>query len=316
MLDLLTVGEPLVVFAATEDNQNLIDATNFQKHLAGAELNVAIGVSKLGFSTEYISCVGNDPFGSFIKKQLVQAKIGTSYLSTSQHVWTGFELKEKVTQGDPHTFYFRRNSAITELSPKIVEQINFKNIRILHLTGIFAALSDKTLLIAEKLIKKAHQNKVLVVFDPNLRPALWSSSQKMITTLNELAFQADIVLPGIKEGKTLSGLEKPEEVADFYLQHGSKIVVIKIGSKGSYFKSYQGKTGFVPSFKVNQVIDTVGAGDGFAAGIISGLLDQLTLKETIQRGNAIGALAVQTAGDNDNYPDKKTLTSFFNKSTI
>lgn len=157
---------------------------------------------------------------------------------------------------------------------------------------------------------------MLVVFDPNLRPALWSSSQKMITTLNELAFQADIVLPGIKEGKTLSGLEKPEEVADFYLQHGSKIVVIKIGSKGSYFKSYQGKTGFVPSFKVNQVIDTVGAGDGFAAGIISGLLDQLTLKETIQRGNAIGALAVQTAGDNDNYPDKKTLTSFFNKSTI
>ncbi|MFT8392959.1 MAG: sugar kinase [Liquorilactobacillus ghanensis] len=310
MVDLLTVGEPLVVFASTEDNQNLVKAANFQKHLAGAELNVAVGISKLGFSTEYISRVGNDPFGIFIKERLIQAKIGTTYLSTSQRAWTGFELKEKVTQGDPDTFYFRKNSAVTELTRKIATIINFQNVRVLHLTGIFAALSEQTLAISEALIKQAKKDNTTVVFDPNLRPALWSSTAKMVAVLNRLAFQADIVLPGINEGRILTGLDTPEQIADFYLQHGSKNAVIKVGARGSYFKTDQAKTGFVPGFKVKRVIDTVGAGDGFATGVISGLLDEIPLPEAITRGNAIGALATQTTGDNDNYPDRLALKKF------
>ena len=65
-------------------------------------------------------------------------------------------------------------------------------------------------------------------------------------------------------------------------------------------------------FEVEKVIDTVGAGDGFAVGLISGLIEKLTLKEAVLRGNAIGSLAVQSPGDNDGYPDRQTLIDYMN----
>ena len=98
----------------------------------------------------------------------------------------------------------------------------------------------------------------------------------MVDTLNRLAAKADLILPGIGEGRTLTGFNEPEQIADFYLQRGAQAVVLKLGgSKGAYTKEKSGKYFFAPSFAVEHVVDTVGAGDGFAVGIISALLEGL-----------------------------------------
>jgi 2-dehydro-3-deoxygluconokinase len=71
----------------------------------------------------------------------------------------------------------------------------------------------------------------------------------------------------------------------------------------------------VPGFKVDKVVDTVGAGDGFAVGIISGLLEKLPLKEAVVRGNAIGSLQVMVPGDNEGLPDRARLEEYIKGKT-
>ena len=111
--------------------------------------------------------------------------------------------------------------------------------------------------------------------------------------------------------KFLQDISKPSDIASFYLEKGVKLVIIKLGDHGAYFKSAT-EEGIVAPFKVEEVIDTVGAGDGFAVGVISGLLMNCSIHDAVQRGNAIGSLAVQSPGDNDGYPTNSQLVQYMN----
>lgn len=148
-----------------------------------------------------------------------------------------------------------------------------------------------------------------ISLDPNLRPSLWPDTETMVSTINDLATRCDWFLPGLGEGKILTGLSTPEEIADYYLERGVSLVVIKLGPEGAYYKSSAGE-GYVDGFKVEQVVDTVGAGDGFAVGVISAMLEKLPIAEAVKRGNAIGALAVMSPGDMDGLPTREELAKF------
>lgn len=318
MGELLTIGEPMVVFASTDVDKSLVDATNFEKFVAGAELNVAIGVSRLGHSTEYLSAVGIDPLGKFIKKALKATSVGDTYVKESSDYWTGFYLKERVSQGDPNTYYFRKNSAAANFDINTLDEIDFRDVQIAHLSGIFAALSENNLHVLTKFSNYLRKEGKYITFDPNLRPALWASQDEMIQTTNKLAKNADLVMPGVNEGEILMGSKDPEKIADFYLEQSecTQIVVVKLGPKGAYIKQKNSAPVLVPGFHVENVIDTVGAGDGFAVGLISGLLDGLTIDKATSRGCAIGALAVMSPGDNDGYPNPTKLQAFLANQSI
>src|SRR5699024_2627649 len=103
--------------------------------------------------------------------------------------------------------------------------------------------------------------------------------------LLEISAKSDIVLPGIDEGTFIFGNGTPEVIAKKFYDYGSPIVVLKLGSSGAYCISEK-YNGLIQGFEVQNVVDPVGAGDGFAAGILSGLLDGLTVKEATIRGNA------------------------------
>lgn len=101
----------------------------------------------------------------------------------------------------------------------------------------------------------------------------------------------------------------PKKICQYFIGLGVSTVVIKAGTNGAYFatdKEFQ----HVPGFKVGQVLDPVGAGDGFAAGLISGLIDELPLKEAVKRGNAIGALVIMNNGDVEGLPEREELEKF------
>lgn len=312
MAEFLTIGEPMTLFGSEEIDKSLVETEHFKKFLAGAEVNVAVGVSRLGHSTEYVSSVGTDPFGGFIFNQLKNDRIGTKYIRTSQDFWTGFQLKNRVSQGDPSIFYFRKGSAAAHFDQAVLDTIDFSDVKMTHLSGIFPAISEQALQAFKYLIELLEKNNICTTFDPNLRTQLWSSQERMVTTINSLAAQANIVLPGINEGEILMGSRDPEKIADFYLQNGGKtqIVIVKLGAKGTFVKQKDSTTFVVPGFKVKTVVDTVGAGDGFAVGLITGLLENKSLYESVIRANAIGALAVQSAGDNDGYPTREELDLF------
>ena len=180
------------------------------------------------------------------------------------------------------------------------------------MTGIPPALSDTCRHFTYHAIEQARDAGLSISFDPNLRPTLWRSEDEMRQVLNDLATRTDWVFPGLYEGTVLTASTTPEEIASFYLERGVKLVAVKAGARGSsLFTSAQRYD--LPAFPV-RVVDTVGAGDGFAVGIISGMLDGIDLLSCLERGNAIGALAVTSPGDQDGLPSREALNRFLQTS--
>lgn len=307
----MLIGEPMGLFIA-ESEGRLEDVTSFSCAIAGAEFNVAIGMSRLEHPVSYMTKLGEDPFGKQIVKGLEKNGIQTELVSWSKERTTGFMMKSMVSSGDPDIFYFRKNSAASTLSEEDVEKVDFSNYQWVHVTGILPALSVSTRKATMALLDKARENGLTISFDPNLRPQLWPSQQEMVDTLNEIASKSDIVLPGDSEGLIMTGSKDPEKIAEFYLKNGAKAVVVKMGPKGAYAATAD-ESFIVPGFPIEKVIDTVGAGDGFAVGVISALIENLSLKEAVRRGNAIGAIQVTSRGDNEGLPTRQQLQNFMNK---
>lgn len=311
MAEVLTIGEPMGLFVAQEAKP-LKDVQTFTRLVCGAEVNFSIGLSRLGHTVSYVSRVGSDPIGQHIREFLKENGIEDSYVQIDREHLTGMQFKEMAPEGtDPLVVNYRRHTAFSHFAPEDLRGIDWQGVKHVHVTGIPAALSDSCCASVEALMDAAHAHEATVSFDPNLRPALWPSHKVMVRTLNRLAAKADLILPGLGEGKILTGLEKPEQIADFYLARGAKAVVIKLGgSKGAYGKEREGKEFIAPSFRVEHVVDTVGAGDGFAVGTVSALLEGRTLEEAALRGAAIGALAIMSAGDNEGLPNRTELQHF------
>jgi len=306
-LDVVTVGEAMAMFVACETGP-LEEVSQFTRQVAGAELNVAIGLSRLGLKVGWASRVGDDVFGRFVLKQLEKEQINAGQVTVDNRFPTGFQLKSKELGGkDPRVEYFRKGSAASHLSVADFNPDYFGAARHLHLSGVAAALSDTSLALSKFAASEMRKAGKTISFDPNLRPVLWSSEQKMRKEINALAFAADWVLPGLGEGQLLTGQQTPEGIADFYLEQGVKAVVIKTGPDGAWFKSASGEQAQVAACKVENVVDTVGAGDGFAVGLISALLEGLSLEQAVKRGNKIGSLAVQAVGDSEGLPTREQL---------
>ncbi len=311
MAEVLTIGEPMGLFVA-EETGPLKDVEHFYRLVCGAEVNFSIGLARLGFSVAYVSRLGRDPLGDHICDFLKENHIDPSYITTDDYYLTGMQLKQKTDDGsDPMVANYRRHTAFSHFDPKDLKNISWEGVRHVHTTGIPAALSDSCREAIEQLMVEAHAHGCTVSFDPNLRPMLWKSQDIMVETLNRLAAKADLIMPGIGEGKILTGSDNPSEIADFYLERGAKSVVVKLGgSKGAYGKEKNGNEFTAPSFRVEHVVDTVGAGDGFAVGVVTALLEGLSFAEAARRGAAIGALAVMSAGDNEGLPDREKLERF------
>lgn len=310
--NILLVGEPMGLFIAQEE-ASLEDVRLFSTAVAGAEFNVAVGLSRLGHSVGYMTKLGNDPFGKQIIKTMQRNKIGTSLISFMGDRATGFMLKSKTSRGDPDIFYYRKNSAASTLSVADVEKIDLTNYDCLHITGILPALSASSLEATRYLMERAKAAGLTVFFDPNLRPQLWPDRSTMVRELNRLAALADYVLPGCKEGGVLCGTEEPEKIADFYLSSGAKAVIVKTGPKGAYAADKKGSFRS-PTYPAEKIVDTVGAGDGFAVGIISAVMEGLSLEEAVRRANAIGTIQVMNVSDNEGLPTREELDLFMSRN--
>lgn len=308
--EILAFGEAMTMFVAEEPGE-LAGVEHFQRRIAGADTNVAIGLARLGFHVGWLSRVGNDSFGTFIRRALEAEGLDCRHLRTDPEHPTGLVFKELAQDGaDPRVEYVRRGSAASHLAPTDADGVDFSALRHLHATGIPPALSSSSRELAETMLVRARDAGASISFDPNLRPSLWNSEAEMRDTLNALAARTDWVLPGLAEGRLLTGRDSPEAIADFYLERGVRAVIIKLGPQGSYYRGSlrDEQTDFtVPGVPVAEVVDTVGAGDGFAVGVISALLDGLSPREALQRGNLIGALAVQVRGDMEGLPDRERL---------
>ena len=304
--DVATFGEAMMLLVADRPGP-LENAQSFHKRTAGAETNVAIGLARLGLKVGWASRLGADSMARYLLATMQGEGIDCSKVVCDPTQKTGFQFKGRVMDGsDPPVEYHRKGSAASHMGVADVDEDWLRSARHLHATGVFAAISDTSLEAARKSITVMRAAGRTVSFDPNLRPTLWASTEHMRASINSLAAGADWVLPGLEEGRLLTGEQTPEAIAACYRAQGASLVAIKLGAEGAYYDGAAG-SGYVAGFPVAEVIDTVGAGDGFAAGVISALLEGKTVPEAVRRGSWIGARAVQVLGDTEGLPTRAQL---------
>ena len=305
-LDVVTFGEAMLLLVADRPGP-LEQAESFAKRTAGAETNVAIGLARLGLHVGWVSRLGTDSMGRYLLAAMQCEGIDCSHVVNDPTQRTGLQFKGRVVDGsDPPVEYHRKGSAASLIRPHDIDADWLVSARHLHATGVFPALSDGCFETARRSLALMREGGRTISFDTNLRPSLWPTAQRMREAINTLALQADWVLPGLEEGRLLTGQTTPEGVARFYRERGAKLVVVKLGPEGAYFDG-DGGAGRVAGFAVDKVVDTVGAGDGFAVGVISALLEGHPPATAVRRGAWIGARAVQVLGDTEGLPTRAQL---------
>jgi len=311
-MDVITFGESMVLFNP-DSSGPLRYVHNFNKSMGGAESNVAIALARLGHQAGWFSKLGNDEFGRYIKTTLRGEGVDVSRVIVDSEKSTGILFKERFMNPNPNVYYYRKDSAASNLQPEELDASYIKSAKILHITGITPALSKSCRQAVFKAIEIAKENNMLVSFDPNIRLKLWTKAEA-VPVLLEIAKRANIIFPGLDEGEMIFGLNKPEEIAKSFMEMGCSLVAVKLGKDGCYIANKK-ESQYVKGFPVENPEDTVGAGDGFAAGFLSGMLRKLELRECGQYANGVGAMAVMVKGDIEGYPDFDQLMSYIGKKT-
>lgn len=306
-IDLVTMGESMVLLQPPQDGA-LAYAPLLQRSVGGAESNVALALSRLGKKTRWVSRLGNDPFGDIILHTLSGEGVDTSFVERDASAPTALYFRELKGYGEPTVYYYRRGSAASLLSTKEIQAQWMQDARHLHVTGITPALGAHTREAVEAAMRLARDLGLSISFDPNLRRKLWNEETARETLLS-LVPLCDIFLPGIEEAEFLLGESDPHKAGAAFLEMGAKVVIIKLGAQGSTAFTAEGCVQASP-FKIERVLDSVGAGDAFAAGVLSILLNEesllqastSTLHRALRRGNIMGALATQFRGDWEALP--------------
>ncbi len=310
-MDLVTFGESMVVFNP-QSNRPLRYVNTFEKTVGGAESNVATALAKLNHTVGWFSKLSNDEFGRYLISTIRGEGVDTSRVILDENNSTGIIFKEYYQRSNPNVYYYRKNSAASTISPDDIDEEYIKSAKILHLTGITPALSESAREAVYKAIEIAKANDVLISFDPNVRLKLWTVDEAK-KVLIDIANKADIIMPGLDEAELLLGITDKDEVCDYFLNKNAKIVAVKLGADGCYIKT-KDQSYLAPGYDVSDmIVDTVGAGDGFAAGFLCGYLDNLSLKEIGEYANGMGAMATLSSGDMTGYPYFDQLMEFIGK---
>ncbi|HEY0444245.1 MAG TPA: sugar kinase [Candidatus Limnocylindrales bacterium] len=310
MAEVVTLGECLIALVASATGP-LTEATTFERHVAGAEANVAVGLARLGHSVEYAGRVGADGFGTTILRKLRGEGVGVSALRVDPTASTGIMVRERRALGPAQVLYYRAGSAGSMLALEDVDGAAplFEGARWLHVTGITPALSASARAAVERAAEHARAAGMTVSLDLNFRRRLWSEADAA-PVFRTLAASADVVFGDADEAVVALGLpaDTPaEKLARGLVGLGAATAVIKTGADGAVAATRDGIVVRSPALPVRQVVDPVGAGDAFAAGFIAATLEGQHLETAMRTGNACGAAALSALGDMTGLPDRAEL---------
>ena len=307
MLDVVTMGESMVLFVPQRAGL-LRNAAVFDRSIGGAESNLAVGLARLGHKVGWASRLGNDEFGESILAFLRAEGVDVSAVIRDDDAPTAVFFKERRRAGSSRVFYYRAGSAASRLSPAELPEDYIRGARCLHLTGITPALGPDCLAAVRRAMEVAREAGIPVSFDPNIRLKLWSVESARESLLGLLPL-VDWLLVGHEEVEMLTGQRDPERGAGILLGRGPGTVVVKLGSAGALAVT-ESEAVNAPAFPV-EVVDTIGAGDAFDAGFISGCLRGWELGEAVRLGTILGALATTVPDDVDGTPTWAEIQKYF-----
>lgn len=288
-IDLLCVGEALVM--GTELRTDTNGEASMALRVGGAELNVALALGHAGHAVSFATRLGEDPFGGLIRRTASAAGLDL-IVENDRIAPTGFYVRERSTTGR-RVHYYRRGSAGSKLPDLATLEAAVARSGALHLTGITAALHSENTPQLHRLIDAARHAQCLISLDINFRPQLWTAAEAS-ETIAALAQQADIVFVGADEAHDLWGTTDPLQLAAVL---GQGEIVVKDSDRLRVDIVRDGRSTHVP-VNATAVVDTVGAGDAFAAGYLhAAMRDDLQLRDRVQTGHAFASEALSSNAD-------------------
>lgn len=303
MAQVITIGETMATLTPQSQGP-LRYVSDYKLRIAGAESNVAIGLAKLGVDVAWVSRLGEDEFGHFICNQTRAEGVDCRSVIFDETHRTGVMFKE-IGVGETSVFYYRENSAASHLCPQDLPASLFEGASILHLTGITPVLSESCREMTWAAIELARKNGLMLSFDPNIRRKLWAG-QDYAPLIRQITLESHIVLLGLDEAEALFGTREEQEVLDVLFEKGNaRCVAIKDGARGALVADRKDRIK-IPPYPCRS-IDPVGAGDGFNAGFLAGILQTGDVKTAGRMGAVCGAMATQTLGDVEGYPDSRQM---------
>lgn len=277
------VGKPVDKYP---ERGKLVLVDQLELHSGGCAANTGVALAKIGIDTAIIGKVGCDGLGDFMVNALVQNGVSADGIVRDTKTGTSGTMVVVHSDGErDFIHYLGANATLVE------DDINWdliKGSKILHIAGSFLMPAFDGQPTAN-VLKKAQEMGITTTLD-----TAWDSKGQWMKVLEPCLQYVDYAVPSIEEARMVTGKHDPADVAKVFMDHGVKVVGLKMGEKGSYIRTADTEI-TVPRFTVN-AIDALGAGDSFAAGFLTGILKGWDLEQTGRFANAVGACCVKALG--------------------
>jgi 2-dehydro-3-deoxygluconokinase len=270
-----------------------MSANKFERVTAGAEVNVAVALARLGLKAQYFSRFGNDQLGSVMLADIEAEGVDVS-LAKRVDSFTGAMVRNPGKTAPVEISYLRKGSAASTIEPSDILDSYISSTRWLHATGITCAISESGAKTVKHALEKAAQLKVKSSFDLNIRRKLWSEDAAR-KVLEPLAREVELLIGGEDEYQVVFGKVDPKQILAEVNKRGCKIAVMTKGDQKMRF-SIDGNYEEITPPKV-VAVDPVGSGDAFTGGVIAGLLSGMSAKSALEQGSICGALVASMFGD-------------------
>jgi fructokinase len=310
---------PLAELIKSAKLEELMMTLNFGWAPGGAPANVAVGLAKLGIDCGFIGKIGDDPFGDILKKTLEDYSVNTSYLKQEKGARTTLAFVATREDESKDIFFYRNPGADILLRPDDIDENYIASAGVFHWGSVSLSHSPSREAVM-RAIQIASDNGLLMSYDPNWRPTLWDSPAEEAKDLiwQTMRF-ANVAKLAEEEWEFITDTTDLNEGSTKLLDAGVNLVVVTRGKEGCYYNDGVSK-GYVEGFKVN-VIDPLGAGDGFVAAMLSELvkeekdvkLPDSRLREIMVYANAAGALTCMKKGVIPALPTAADIEQFLSE---
>lgn len=300
---ILCIGELIIDFFCTDIDTNLVQGQHFSKQAGGAPANVCATITMLGGRSRFLSKVGNDPFGLFLKQSMMDLTIDDSSILLDEHHPTTLAFVSLKEDGE-RDFVFNRG-ADAHLNREELHESSWRESSIIHFGSATALLDDPFKSAYVSFIQTVKEAGKFISFDPNFRSDLWKGRERDFMGLAEHCIsQADFVKVSEEECRIISGFSHLSDGVEYFHRMGANTVAVTLGRDGTLVSNGK-ESCIVPSIPVHS-IDSTGAGDAFVGATLNqlnhyqdpkALLEDFEeLKNVISTSNRVGATVCTKMG--------------------
>lgn len=325
--DLVCIGRTSVDLYAEQDGSKLEDVQSFRKYVGGSATNIAVGTARLGVKSAMLTRVGDEQMGRFVKKTLAENGVDVSGVRSDPEKLTPYVLLAvRAIEDFPRLFAYG-DAADLAVRKEDVDPDFIGSAKALLVTG--TPLSrDGARAASMKAMEAAKDAGTQVVFDLDYRPVFWGvapheqggqmfvASERVTGSYRSVLPGCDLVVGTEEEVRIAGGSTDTREALLNIRELSGATVVLKVGAMGAVVfpeaipESLEDGVR-VPGFPV-EVFNSVGAGDAFMSGFLSGWLREEPLEECLRLGNACGAIVVSRHGCSPAMPTTEELEYFLN----